>query len=525
MFSENRSVKGSKGAKKGARKFVQKARGLLHPRVQQVGPEHFGLVCVDCAKARAKWMVCDFYGNLLLPPTVLNYGQGEFQTALCQLAELRESRPLSDLIVAVERTGNYHLPILRAFGGAGYETRVVHPFATKQFRQIADPGNKTDDNDLNAIFRAATSGFGLQELPLGELHEELRIVARLRRDLVLKRSAVCCQMREQGEALLPGFAALFEDLWKTPAALAIARHFLSPAEIHAAGPAGLARHLATVHVECRRNTLEKVLAWSGMATNPAPLPTVHQRVWLALDDDRLQKTRQIETLEQQLCALLVRTPYLLLLSFPGINVVSASEFAGEMGPISHYANAKAITGRCGLYPARYQSDQVDLANGQLVRCANRSLRAIILLIADNLLKCNAYFRARGQIWRAQHKDPRDVHVRVATRFCRIAFQIVAGRQVFQHPGCRSRDYVLEKLWKFLQPSSTPLSQTMTILQTATAQIPDREFAAEAKPLQQTLEKLMNSRRGPQPLANLLTLVLARLGVGELQSTSEASNPS
>ncbi len=68
--------------------------------------------------------------------------------------------------------------------------------------------------------------------------------------------------------------------------------------------------------------------------------------------------------------MLVRTPYVLLLAFPGINVASAGEFAGEMGPISHYAHARAITGRAGLYPSRYQSDQVDLCDGALVRCAN-----------------------------------------------------------------------------------------------------------------------------------------------------------
>jgi hypothetical protein len=33
---------------------VQKPRGTFHPRVQQVGPEHFGIVAVDCAKARSK---------------------------------------------------------------------------------------------------------------------------------------------------------------------------------------------------------------------------------------------------------------------------------------------------------------------------------------------------------------------------------------------------------------------------------------------------------------------------------------
>jgi hypothetical protein len=31
-------------------RFVQKSRGRFHRRSQQVGPEHFGIVSVDCAK-------------------------------------------------------------------------------------------------------------------------------------------------------------------------------------------------------------------------------------------------------------------------------------------------------------------------------------------------------------------------------------------------------------------------------------------------------------------------------------------
>jgi hypothetical protein len=62
----------------------------------------------------------------------------------------------------------------------------------------------------------------------------------------------------------------------------------------------------------------------------------------------------------------------VLLSFPGINVVSAADFAGELGPIEHYANPNAITGRAGLRPCRYQSDQVDRADGPLVRNCNHA---------------------------------------------------------------------------------------------------------------------------------------------------------
>ena len=71
---------------------------------------------------------------------------------------------------------------------------------------------------------------------------------------------------------------------------------------------------------------------------------------LALDDDRARKDEEILALERDIAGRLVQTPYVLLLSFPGINVVSAADFAGEMGPIEHYANAKSITGRAGLRP-------------------------------------------------------------------------------------------------------------------------------------------------------------------------------
>ena len=106
------------------------------------------------------------------------------------------------------------------------------------------------------------------------------------------------------------------------------------------------------------------------------------RIALALYDDRQRKTQEIQALERAIAGRLVQTPYLLLLSFPGINVVSAADFAGEMGPIEHYAHAKAITGRAGLRPSRYQSDRVDKANeprtpsdpkGRTLRKAWRSL--------------------------------------------------------------------------------------------------------------------------------------------------------
>jgi transposase len=504
---------------------VHKPQGVLQPRVRRVGPEHFGIVAIDCAKARSKWMLCDFFGTMLVPPTELPHSRGHFAAAIARLRAVQQEQRIEDLIVAIERTGRYHRPVERAFRAAGLETRLVHPFATKRLRESSDPGNKTDDKDLAAIFRAASIGFGLLDPPLDAVASQLRLWARHRRDLVEKQSALCCQIREQWEATLPGFAALFHDLWKTPVALVLARRFASPHAVDEAGHAGLATVLHAAAVRFQPATLERVLAWARTAASPDPEAETHFQIALALDEDRVAKAREIQALERRLAALVGQTPYVLLLVFPGINVVSAAELGGEMGPIEHYANARAITGRCGLYPSRYQSDQVDFADGSLVRCANRQLRAALLWIARNLAQCNRYFQALAAQQRAAGKDPRWSYVRIASHFCRIAYPIVAGRRLQSHPCLGPRHYVLDKLLAFHRDHETPSFEVLANLQAATAQLDPQEFPAEAVPLARQLERTSAARRrGPMPLADILPLVLAKLGASPVQSINGEPGP-
>src|SRR5262245_39958668 len=158
--------------------LLQKPTGTIHPRVQKVGPEHFGIVSVDCAKARSKWMLADFYGQVLLPPTVVEHNQQGFDAALTQLRQALRDHDLRDVLVAVERTGRYHPPVQRPFAADGFETRLVQPFATQQLRQPANPGDKTEDTDLFALHRAATIGFALIQKEDTEEWSTLQLLIR-----------------------------------------------------------------------------------------------------------------------------------------------------------------------------------------------------------------------------------------------------------------------------------------------------------------------------------------------------------
>jgi len=490
---------------------------VFSPRVQKVGPEHFGIVCVDCAKARSKWMLADYYGKVLVPPAVVAHTQAELDAAVRQVRQAQAQHDLRDVLVSIERTGRYHHPVRRAFLSAGYDTRIVHHFTVKQFRLPADPGTKTDDTDLAANHRAAVNGFALSEPASDRLSQQLQLLTRHRRDQVQKASTLCCQIKEHLQTAMPGYGAMFSSLWDCPVPLRLAMHFGSSQAILQAGLAGLAQLLRQQNLPFQRRTLQRALDWASGAAPADSMAAEHVQIAMALEQDRTGKQQEILQRERQIAQCLTATPYVLLLVLPGINVVCAGDFAGEAGPIANYASPRCITGRSGLYPSRYQSDQVDHADGPLVKCANRRLRFAILQAADCLVTNNHHFGDLATAWRKQGANARLIRVRVGCRFARIAFQIVAGRRGFHHPAMREHHYVLDKLLRFHVEHATPWDQIQADLQAARRWLAPRDYQGQAVPLRRQLDELTPRRRGAQQLGQILSVVLAELGARTVQS--------
>jgi len=172
-------------------------------------------------------------------------------------------------------------------------------------------------------------------------------------------------------------------------------------------------------------------------------------------------------------------------------------------------------------PSRYQSDQVDQANGPLRRRGNRRLRAVLMQTADNLVHGNHYCGARADPWTRAGKDPRWVRVQVATMFSRLAFAVVAGQHLFPHPCCQPRHAIVGTLRAFHSAHGTDLVAMRQDLEAAVEQLPPKGCAAEVEPLPTELDAVAR-RRGPQPWAEIIPLVLARLAARVVPSTPSES---
>jgi hypothetical protein len=79
---------------------------------------------------------------------------------------------------------------------------------------------------------------------------------------------------------------------------------------------------------------------------------------------------------------------------------------------------------------------------------------------------------------------------------------------------------------FQREHDTGAAESLRDLQAALEHVPPREHQAEAVPLHEELARIQRGgRRGPQLLGDILPIVLARLGVGAVQSTASGEeNP-
>lgn len=501
-------------------RYIGKPNGIFQDRVSQVGPNRFAVVAVDCAKRRSKWMLCDFLGRVIIEPTVVEHQSGQLRSMTQTARAAMEAEGIQDSIVGVEVTGIYHRPVLQAFRDADFDTREVHSFASAHFRQTLHPNAKTDDHDLEAIFQATVNGFGLSILPVKEPYLSLQQYVRCRRTLVKQRAKLQTQIRDKLHRTMPGYTELFENghFFDNRAAIMIAKAYPSAELIRQQGAKAIQQYLKSHKVRVMAKVVDKVIAWSQQAVAPDDCFTSCSDIWMKYVTLHEVISSQITDAERSIASFLAQTPYVLLLSVPGINVISAGEMAGEAGPIEHYASAAALNGRAGLFPSRYQSDEVDRRGGVAWSC-NRRLRAACILMAHNLIKCHGYYRGRAELMRSKKVATRDIECRIANRANRMVFQLVGGKQVWRGHGV-NRDYLLRKLMLFEQSRQTDVSRIASDLTAAAMHLRGAVAQAEARQLPVAPQR----RRGSvQSIGELLVPLLIRLGAIDRESLESATS--
>jgi len=460
--------------------------------VREIGGDKFGVLVVDSSKKNGEFWFTDFYGEPMWNESrTFPITRGHLDQMVNVVGGTCREHGLKDLVVGIEQTGRYHRPIKRALEKL-WEVKTIHPFVTKQLRQPASPGVKTDGIDLEAMTRAIICGYGDTPQPFPSIYVKWQLINRAREDSVDRRKRLKQQCQERLHAFMPGYPALFKDIWKDRAPLAIAELYGSAKRLLATDVESIRERLRGKGMRIMRPTINRVLAWAADAPSPDPGGALNRRIWS--DNLRLLEHlgRDITRYERQLAGYLVQTPFVLLLSIPGINVVSASGYGSEAGPITNYLKPSHINGRAGIFPSRYQSDETDCADGPMVGGRNARLRDAVMEITMNLILHNDYFQGWSDLRKNRGWSKKKIHVAIANRFNRIAFHIVAGQTLFDHPCLKKRHPLLKKVAGFALSHGIKPETVMSLVAKAARQLPADAVAGELSALQDGLADLRKS---------------------------------
>lgn len=175
--------------------------------------------------------------------------------------------------------------------------------------------------------------------------------------------------------------------------------------------------------------------WRGCLAPPVDAELRAERLrrevrrWQALSGD-------VEAVEAQVEALLVRSLGEVLLTLPGVGATRAAAFAVHALAIERFASAEHLYSSTGLAPARYESATVRKGRA-ISRAAPGERRDALMSIAWGLSQHSQAFRERDRELRARGMRPIETpcpHHAPLPQSSRSSTRIVVGATAARHSG-------------------------------------------------------------------------------------------
>jgi hypothetical protein len=98
--------------------FIGKIRGA--------DPGNLLAVPIDVGKNSAAALVCDFWGEIIIPPFVFDFNERGFQDFAVAVARAEAERAAGWARVGLEQAGHYHRPLQARLEGSGFVTSQPH---------------------------------------------------------------------------------------------------------------------------------------------------------------------------------------------------------------------------------------------------------------------------------------------------------------------------------------------------------------------------------------------------------------
>lgn len=412
--------------------------------IRETGTENLMMVAIDAAKFTQKALICTFYGDILVKPFEFDASMTGFEYLKKIIQSEKEKNRFKEVVVGIETTGHYYEDLVRRCHSDGYHVRTLNAATTAQERQALLNWSKTDNLDLMAIVQSMIHGRGTSnELASGDVLT-LQKLTRARRELVEERTETQNLIRMhldhifrefQGKSVwvngrrkhVAPFSKLFQ---KSP--LYLMRHYPHPSDILALGEKGLRELSIRENLKLRDNTINLLVEFAQNSISQAKEFLVGDIFLLTQKLDRYELLHgQINELERKIEDLFVEMEGAVILSVPGIGVVTGAELYAEMGDISDFEHAGQLIKLAGTNPIVKQSGGKKPSYYCISKQGRRTFRNIVYQVGKSLAVNNSEMKQKYLALKERGKHYRQAYVALGNRMIRLAFSMIRHHTLYQ----------------------------------------------------------------------------------------------
>lgn len=292
------------------------------------------------------------------------------------------------VIVAVESTGNYWLPLAYYIQSYTEYTLVqVNGKHTKRLKDVTDnTPNKTDLKDPKVIAQVVLIGSGLNvNLPKG-VKADLRELTRNRKALINDRKRSLNRLHAMLSMYFPELIDMFKDIGcKT--SMYLLKNYSKPEDLVQATLTSLIKELRVV--SRGRYGAEKVKDLISKTNNSIGIKEgrdAYQTIVGACIEQIETYDVQISIIEKQIKKLLDNLEeYIILKSIKGVGDITIATIISEVGDFSHFRANKQLLKFAGLNLVENSSGN-HRGNKRISKVGNEPLRTSLYFLTLRLVK-------------------------------------------------------------------------------------------------------------------------------------------
>jgi len=386
-------------------------------------------VCVDVSKDFSTAQGVDKNGKKLF---YLRFAMnaGGFSELLKAMIKFPEHR--TEITVAMESTGCYHINLFSFLSSEGVACVVVNPLLITNFARLSLRKTKTDKKDAKTIAQFLLANEkSLSAIAFSQDTQDIKDLWRERESMTVLISGMKNDIKRLLQGTFPELEKLCSPYGETM--LHFLQRFPSARLVRAAKQRDIEKALICPDEKRKRVIVsaediiaaaKSSVASSGAAKELILSEKISTLLYLQKKNERITEVL-IET-----CESLMIEELDIIRSIDGVNDITGSTFLAEIGDINNFTSYKHIIAFAGLDPSIHQSGQY-VGRSTISKRGNRHLRRIIFLMTLCAVRSKNAFREYFLRRKQEGLPPKKAILATAHKLIRVIFAMLSNKTLLR----------------------------------------------------------------------------------------------